>query len=206
MKTLNILVLTLLLGSTALAQRGLFTGITWSMGFPTANTGEYIDKTSFRGVGLTITKYVEPDFSIGATFSWNVFDELIRGQTETLESGAVTGTQVRYINAFPLLINARHFWGERRGEVHPFIGLNAGMYYIRQRLDIGVWSIENDNWHVGLAPEVGLFIPVGRETYLTVMGRWNYAFDSGTRLGGNPDNSHSYWTIDLGLGSMQGWF
>jgi hypothetical protein len=75
--------------------------------------------------------------------------------------------------AFLPIREARHFWGERRGEVHPFIGLNAGTYYIRQRLDIGVWSIENDNWHVGLAPEFGLFIPVGRETYLTVMGRWN---------------------------------
>ena len=176
------------------------------MGFPGSTMGEYIDKTSFRGFGLTIAKYVQPDLSIGGSFSWNIFDELIRGRTETIENGAVTGTQVRYINSLPLMINARHFWGERRGEVHPFIGLNAGVYYIRQRLDIGVWSIENDNWHVGLAPEFGLYIPVSRETFLTATARWNYAFDAGTRIGGDPDNSYSYWGIDLGIGSIQGWF
>ncbi len=206
MKTLQMLILMLVVSATAMAQRGLYTGITWNMGFPTANTGEYIDKTSFRGFGITIAKYVQPDLSIGGSVSWNVFDQLLRGRTEVLESGAVTGTQVRYINALPILVNARYFWGERRGEVHPFIGFNAGMYYIRQRLDIGVWTLENNNWHVGLAPEFGLYIPVGRETYLTATARWNYAFDAGSRLGGDPDNSYSYWGIDLGIGSVQGWF
>jgi outer membrane protein W len=206
MKTLQLLVMTLTLSAAALAQSGVYTGFTWNMGFPGSTMGEYIDKTSFRGFGLTIAKYVQPDLSIGGSISWNIFDELLRGRTETIENGAVTGTQVRYINSLPLMINARHFWGERRGEVHPFIGLNAGVYYIRQRLDIGVWSIENDNWHVGLAPEFGLYIPVSRETFLTATARWNYAFDAGTRLGGDPDNSYSYWGIDLGIGSIQGWF
>jgi hypothetical protein len=199
--------LTLLLAATAHAQRGVFTGITWNVGFPTDETAKFIEKTSYRGFGIDIRSFSSPSFSFGGNFSWNVFDELLRNNTAVLENGAITGTQVRYVNSMPILLNVSYYMGEkRRGELRLVLGLNAGTYYIRQRLDIGVVSIENDNWHLGVAPEVALWFPIGRETFLTATVRWNYAFDSGTRLGGDPNNNYTYWGLNIGLGSIQGWF
>ena len=206
MKVMKLLMLTLLLAATAYAQRGVFTGITWNIGFPTEETAQYIDATSYRGFGIDIRSFSSPDVSFGGNFSWNIFDELLRNKTALLESGAITGTQVRYINSMPLLLNVSYYPGEkRRGELRLVLGLNAGTYYIRQRLDIGVVSLENSNWHLGVAPEAGLWFPIGRETFLIAMVRYNYAFDSGTWLGGDPNNDYSYWGLNIGIGSIQGW-
>lgn len=206
MKVTKLLMLVFLLSATAYAQRGVFTGLTWNVGIPNQEMGQYIGKTSYRGFGIDIRSFSSPSFSFGGNFSWNIFDELLRGETAVLENGAITGTQVRYINSMPLLLNVSYYPGEkRRGELRLVLGLNAGTYYIRQRLDIGVVSLENSNWHLGVAPEVGLWFPIGRETFLTATVRYNYAFDAGTRLGGDPNNDYSYWGINLGLGSIQGW-
>jgi hypothetical protein len=205
MKVTKLLMLTLLVAATAHAQRGVFTGITWNIGFPNQETAEYIGSTSYRGLGVDIRSFSSPSFSFGGNFSWNVYDELLRGETAVLKGGAITGTQVRYINSMPLLLNASYYPGEkRRGELRFVLGLNAGTYYIRQRLDIGVVSLENSNWHLGVAPELGLWLPIGRETFLTLTARYNYAFDAGTRLNGDPNNDYSYWGINIGIGSVQG--
>ena len=88
-----------------------------------------------------------------------------------------------------------------------FVGLNVGTYYILQRLDMGVYRIDNDNWHFGLAPEAGLIIPVGEDnTSIYLGGRYNYAFDSGTALGGSEDNYYSFWEINIGFAFSSRWF
>ena len=88
-----------------------------------------------------------------------------------------------------------------------FIGLNAGMYYILQRLDVGVYRLDNDNWHFGMAPEAGIIIPFdGDNTAFYVGARYNYAFDSGTTLGGNENNFYSFYEINLGFAFSSRWF
>ena len=65
---------------------------------------------------------------------------------------------------------------------------------------MGVYRIDNDNWHFGIAPEAGLIIPFGDPTAgLYLSGRYNYAFDSGTALGGEENNFYSYWEINVGF-------
>ena len=48
-----------------------------------------------------------------------------------------------------------------------------------ERLEIGIVAIEESSWHFGLAPEVGVMIPVGYYTNFIAGARYNYAFKSG---------------------------
>ncbi len=91
----------------------------------------------------------------------------------------MSGTQIRYINSIPLMLNAHYYIGGKRDQLRPYLGVNVGTYYITQRLDMGVYTLQNDNWHFGIAPEFGFLAEVSRGTYLTASGRYNYAFDSG---------------------------
>ena len=102
--------------------------------------------------------------TLGLSFGWNIFDEKSYEPIDLdygAASGTITGTQVRTINSFPILVGFDHYFG-KQNDMRTFIGVNTGVYYILQRLNIGVYQIDNDNWHFGLAPEGGVVMPYRR--------------------------------------------
>ncbi len=199
MRAFSIIFLVIVLTVGAFAQ-STSTAVTYNVGLPVSKAKNYLDKATFLGFGIELRNNFERNMSFGGSFSWNIFDQLIRDETIILPNAAVTGTQIRYINSFPLMVNAHYYFGDRRFEVTPYAGLNVGMYYIIQRLEIGVRALESSNWHFGVAPEGGFYIPLSRYNFLTMTARYNYAFDSGTALGGNENNFYAYWGFNIGLG------
>jgi outer membrane protein W len=73
---------------------------------------------------------------VGGSFSWNIWSYLT-GETINIENGAVTGTQIRYINSFPFFLNAHYYFGNKAETFRPYFGVNVGAYYILQRYDRG---------------------------------------------------------------------
>jgi len=205
MKLLKALVITALFAATAMAQDAAMTGATWNIGLATGRMSDFLSEPSFGGFGIEGRRFLSDDFSVGASFSWNYWSEMT-GDIIPLKHGALSGTQIRYVNSIPLLLNAHYFIGGRRDQFRPFLGVNVGTYYITQRLDMGVYTLQNDNWHFGLAPEAGFLIEMSRGTYLMATGRYNYAFDAGDTMAGASKNDLSYWGINIGFMWMNAWF
>lgn len=180
-------------------------GITYQMSasssLPTNSDSDvnFIEDYSFRGFGID-ARYVasrDAKYSIGFNVGWNVLNEKndfgSERNTISLGNADVTGTQLRYLNTVPLMANASYYFGSRGG-IRPYVGLNAGTYYIERRVDIGVVGIVEDNWHFGWAPEVGLVVPLGRpEVALLTTIRYNWAFSAG----GTGDQK--YWGFNIGI-------
>jgi hypothetical protein len=111
----------------------------------------------------------------------------------SLPGADISGTQLRYFNAVPLLVNAHYYFGSRGG-IRPYAGLNVGTYWIERRVDIGLSSFKDDNWHLGWAPEAGIIVPLGRpEVALIADVRYNWAFSAG----GTGDQK--YWGFNVGF-------
>jgi outer membrane protein W len=132
---------------------------------------------------------------MGFSFAWNVFDEKTSG-TFTTDNGAITGTARRWVNSLPFLLTC-DFYLNRQNAIKPFIGIGAGAYYIVQRLDVGVWTVEKTNWHFGIAPEVGFQIPLG-DIEGIIAARYNYAFAAGESVTGDAEE-YQYLTGIVGL-------
>jgi outer membrane protein W len=204
MKLLKILVFAALFAGTAMAQNRVLSGMTWNIGIPTGRMANFMDKTSFGGFGIEARNFLSDDFSLGGSLSWNYWSEMT-GETIQLQNGALSGTQIRYVNSFPMMVNAHYYIGDRKDQLRPFLGLNVGAYYILQRLDMGIYTIDVDHWHFGIAPEAGILVEMSRDTYLTAVGRYNYAFSSGDAINGSK-NVVAYWGINVGVSWMTGWF
>ena len=180
-------------------------GITYEMSatssLPTNSDSDvnFIEDYSFRGLGIE-ARYVpsrDANYSFGFNMGWNVLNEKNEFGTErntiSLPNADITGTQLRYFNTVPLLANASYYFGSRGG-IRPYVGVNAGTYYIERRVDIGVVGIVEDNWHFGWAPEVGLVVPLGRpEVALLTTIRYNWAFSAG----GTGDQK--FWGFSIGI-------
>jgi hypothetical protein len=197
--TLLALAMVLVLSGSACAQSygtyypsEFLWGLTWNLGLPTGDTKDYTDYFSLRGIGLEGRKYIKPDLTIGLSFQWQVFWEKVFGTTD--QNGfTVTGNQWRYLNFFPLLVNAYKYWNDY-GDFRPYVGLNTGAYIIENRFEIGGRRIQETNWHFGLAPAVGAQMPAGRLLGFFEV-RYNYAFKSGD----TPDQSYFNFIIGVGL-------
>lgn len=207
MKIKYIIAIIAFVSCNSLAQE-LLTSVTWNVGIPVSKTNEFTTDVTYRGFSFQGRRFFDKANSLGLSFGWNIFDEKNYDPINLdygSGSGTISGTQVRTINSFPILVGFDRFFG-KQNDIRTFIGVNTGVYYILQRLNIGVYEINNDNWHFGIAPEGGVIVPIEGETGLYIGARYNYAFDSGTALGGAENNFYSYWELNLGLSFSSRWF
>ncbi len=188
--------LALLLSSGAQAQQWYW-GMSYGMATPVSDTKDFTNSTSWRNFGLDIMAVVKPNTTVGVSFGWNVFNE-ITPTVSSISGIEIAGTQFRYINSLPILVNVRRFLGTR-GRARPFIGVGVGPHLVKQRVDVGLWTISEDTWHFGVAPEVGLVVPVGSGVHGFVNAKYNYAAPAG-----DPGRKHSYFGLNIGFAWASG--
>jgi opacity protein-like surface antigen len=204
MKKIIYAALLLVMIGVPLHAQDAVTIVDYAISTPTSDIKEFIDKTSFRGIGLDIRKYLGGDnkVSVGGRVAWHVFDS--GGITETISirtdelNGDVNGTQFRYINSFPMMGVVHYYFGEP-GSVNAYVGAGVGVYYIKQRFEIGLLATEANRWQFGFAPEFGVNIPVGSSIAANFNVTYNYAAASGTDISGEKTGSQ-YITFNIGLG------
>ncbi len=200
MKWLYSSILILIITASVSAQS--LGSMTYNMSFPTDKLSDFIDKTSFKGFGLEGRWFQSRNFSFGLSFAWTVFDQRVGDPIQIVQdgvNGTVSGTQIRVVNSIPILATAHYYTGKRRDQFRLYFGAGVGTYYITQRLEIGLVAFESNNWHLGVAPEVGVLLNFSREFTMIVNTKYNYAFSAGTSLGGGDDNTYAYWGINVGF-------
>ncbi len=176
--------------------------LSYNTALPMGKTGDYISNFSWKGFSFEGRSFTNRNWTFGGYFGWNIFDAKITDLVEIDEGDkgiTVKGTQLRYINSFPIMATGHYYMGKRRDSFRPFFGVGIGTYYIIQRFDIGVFRREVSNWHFGLAPEAGVLLALSRSTSLMLSVKYNYAFSAGKAVYGSTDNSQSYLGFNIGL-------
>ncbi len=200
MKKILILI-AVLASTTAFAQRTFWT-FNYSMSFASGEQQEYISDPSFRGFSMDGRGFLTDNISLGGSFSWEVFDEIKRDlpprsiTVADLDNvqGSISGTEYRFINTLPIMVNAHYYLGSD-GAVRPYFGLGIGTSYVDVRTDIGLVSIISKKWGFAVQPEVGVMIPFGLTGVgANVAGRFRYTTKT-------ADNFPiSFFTLALGIG------
>jgi hypothetical protein len=162
--------------------------VTYQLGIPIGNTHTYIQDVAWRGVGVDLQWMVKPTISVGLALGWNVFYENVTTsiQSSSIPGGSgtgtgaltITGNQDRSFNFFPLLADFR-FLPKLKNGTRPFIGAGIGGYITTQYLGIGLYSFQKTAFQFGLAPELGIIIPVESGAAIQLSMRYNMAFAGG---------------------------
>ncbi|MHA2101732.1 MAG: hypothetical protein ACW99A_24050 [Candidatus Kariarchaeaceae archaeon] len=205
MKWIYSSIIILLLTASVSAQS--FGSITYNVAVPTDKLNDYIDQVSWRGFGVEGRWFQSNNLSFGISFGWNVFDQRTNKVILVADGGiggAVSGTQIRNVNSFPILATAHYYIGKKRDAIRYYFGAGVGTYYIKQRLEIGLVAFEADNWHFGLAPEAGILLKLSREATMIFDIKYNYALSAGENIGGSSDNDIQYWGFNIGF-AWQSW-
>lgn len=191
MKYIVTIIIALLISSASYSQ-SLYS-MNYTMSFGSGETADFISSASFRGFTFEGRGFVSDQFSLGGLFTWSTFYEKLAGESYTQGYTTITGTQYRYINAYPILFQAHWYSNDDSFEPRLYLGGGLGPYKIDQRLNAGVWTVQENNWHFGLSPEVGLLVPVSMSTDLNVSFRYHYVFKA------KDTTDHSWFGLSVGF-------
>lgn len=201
MKTTRILLALCLLVIVAVgaaqAQYSNMTSLSYNFMVPTGKTQDFVSEVGWRGLSFEGRRFVDRQFSVGFTFGWQIFSEKSTDPIQ-ITNGTISGTQIRQMNMFPLMVTAHYYFSKDREEIRPYVGTGVGLTYIDQRWDLGVYSLNTYNWHFTLAPEVGAIIPLGDVDGI-IGATYMYGFDSGSTAWGAEDNAQQYVVFKVGL-------
>jgi hypothetical protein len=181
-----------LVASGAFAQ-GALTSLSWDPSFPTGDTGEFIGKLTWRSFGFDVKGFMTPRFTMGVSFDWRLFNEITDELVE-IEDGHVSGSQTRRLYAIPVLITSHYYFGSFRDYPRyiPYIGGGGGAYWIEEKIEIGVYTMQQKAWNFGLCVEIGTLFRFSYG-YGLVRFKYNYAFESGDMA------PLSWWSIGIGF-------
>jgi hypothetical protein len=168
--------------------------ISWNMAIGTFDTFDFASNYSFRGTAIEARFDVAPPISLGLSLGLQVLDEKEMDQVVTNGPATASGTAIRTVNFVPLLLKTVYerelgfadgsfLWGSA----------GIGAVYIQRRSELGLFFNEEDSWHFGLVPEVGIAFPITERTRFFSAVAWNFAFESGAI------ETQSYLNFNLGL-------
>ncbi len=175
MKLISTLILVVVLSFAAFGQEYMTT-LTYNISAPAGETTQFIESPSYLGLSFDGRKFIVPFISVGFYTGWQVFYEQ-SNMPLNVDKGSISGKQYRYINSFPIMLNAHLYIGPDQC-IRPYVGINAGAYFIWKRLNIGVLQAEEKKWVLGFAPEVGMTVPIG-DVHINLGAKYNYALPPG---------------------------
>jgi hypothetical protein len=156
------LIILLFASTSVFSQGGGYWNFQWNMGFPVGGTTDFISQPSFRGFGLEGRGFVTDQLLVGGRIAWNVFyqdDEFTTRQVN--ETTVLHGYSQKYMNAVPLMVTGHYEFNQTGGSVLPYVGVGIGTYYIQTRDFVSIYYVEDNTWHFGFYPEVGIVVPLG---------------------------------------------
>ena len=191
-KGLLIILITVIGSVSAVAQSNHFS-IQYSMGVGTGDLGDFTNKFSFRGAQIEWRKFIDPTVAVGIDVGWNTFFEAMPIETYTQGTASLTGKQYRYQNSFPMMAAGNYYFNPDQ-KLRPFVGLGLGTIYSVRDTQMYVYSIEQDAWHFGMAPQVGILYELGFSTRLYLGLKYNIGFTSG-----DFEATQSYMALNVGF-------
>lgn len=168
------------------------TSLTYSMGFPMGDLGDFIQKTSFRGVTFDYRKMTNISMGVGVSFGWNVFYEERPYDTYTSGTASLSGKQYRYSNHFPMLASFDYFLKPGK-HIDPYVGLGTGVIYTRRNTDMNLYTIEQEAWNFALQPQIGIEIDNSYSSSFTIVLKYYNGFKAG-----DFDKPQSYLALNVG--------
>jgi outer membrane protein W len=151
--------------------------VLYSVGVPMGSLSDHTSQVSGRGMDLEYQKFIKTNISVGVNLGYNVFYEAMPYGSYTSGTATLTGYQYRYNNLFPMLVNGQYHLNSS-GAVKPYVGLGIGTMYSLRNTDMGLWTVEEDNWHFLLSPEAGILFKLSDMASLKLNAKYDNAFST----------------------------
>jgi len=177
--------------AVAYGQQNTF-AIQYDISFGSGDLSDYIGKTSFRGASLDYRHGLNANLSVGVSTAWDVFYENKDYASYSYENKTLSGIQYRYQNQVPILAAATYVFQSDK-PLKPYVDLGVGTMYTERSTEMGMYYVEQTEWHFALKPEVGVMFSLNPGSALKLAVRYYNGFAAGDL------DSQNYFSISTGF-------
>lgn len=171
------------------AQEGSLISINYAPALPLGNTASFVSNFTGRGVSLEYYFMKTKNSGFGIELGTNGFAD--KRVNETLNSGTVsiTGTQFRALSVTSLLPSYIFVIGDN-SKFKPYVAMGAGLVFLTQQADMGIFVQKETTTQIGFRPEVGAMLKVSDYVGIKISTRYaqtlaNNSMDAQSILGFN---------------------
>lgn len=191
MKKIILLALFVVFTMGAKAQ-DYFWALTWDMTLPVGETSDFIEGYQLRGIGVDNRWMYNETYSFGFYLGWQTMYERRDQEIYEGNNGKIQGTQFRYINSLPIVVNG-HYYFNPYDKISVHAGAGLGLYWLEARSEIGLIAVVDKGWRFGFYPEAGIHVKMSRDTKILLNTKYNYV------LGKDGGPNYTYLTFGAGI-------
>jgi len=92
-------------------------------------------------------------------------------------------------------------WRASPGSTRSKPGTSCSIYYVRPLLEIGLSRCTTDDVRFGVAPGLGIALPIRSGVAVVFSTRYDVPFSGGNFLGG--EQSFQHWSLDFGVAYLK---
>ena len=200
MKKLFILIGILAISATATQAQLLHNlyGVSWEVSFPVGKA--FVSNTSFLGGKFEYRHFIKRNISLGATLSWNNYEEYVSRETyeNAEQTQAITSDNQRYVFNLPMTVDGFYYF-EHGKKIRPYFGLGLGAQYSSQAAYFNIFVIEDKNWGFVMRPQLGAYIPFSEFSHNGFVLAAGYNFATNKNESFRFSNMQSFW-VSIGVG------
>jgi len=174
----------------------------WSPAWGLGHFGDFVSDGSYRGFFLNGKGFISENIALGGSFGWSGFYDVKDRATLNFDEvnsinadGAVTGNLTNYYYNIPILVDVSYY-PTINSFIKPYVSFGVGTVYSRLESYIGLVGVYNETWQFQMAPELGTFIPFGKDANIGahIAARYNYITFQDYRFSGI-----SYFQLNIGI-------
>jgi len=170
----NIFLILALLTTYAVANAQSHTSVQYTMGIPFGDLKDHTKNVSGRGVTIEFHGEITTKISLGTSFGYSCFYDRMPYGSYTDGTATISGIQYRYNNMIPMLVNGQYWLTD--GPFKTYVGFGVGTLYNLRNTDMGMYTIEENNWHFLMSPEAGIVFEMNASTGIKLNAKYDSAF------------------------------
>jgi opacity protein-like surface antigen len=152
------------LNAGAQAQHRLMMSVNYSVNVPTGSFADFIENTSFRGWNASVSYRLNQRISLGATTGFQDFYRKTDRQVyKDAEGRDISAVITHSIQTIPFLATVQYGLSPEK-RVQPYAALGAGASLVTRSRYLGQFADNDSKVKLAARPEVGLFIPIKKES------------------------------------------
>ncbi len=169
--------------------------ISYAVATPVARMSKHFSPWSYSGIVGRYCSYARHNLTVGVGMSWISFYGYDDRATQYFPGGAVTAEAMRFYNNFSATINSHYsLIYERNYRI--FAGADAGLYYNSTELRLGHLVKQDDQWTIGISPELGAMRSISKSDRIVLQAVFRYTI---VPFYTEWFNTAQYLSLDCGL-------
>lgn len=156
MKQILILLITVSLGTVALAQQGLSKiSIQHSTHLPIGSVRSFVENISPRGFSADYSYFINNNFSIGFTGGYSDLYQKKDRQTYTFSETDISAVKSHSLQTIPLMLKGSYSKIKEGSLFQPYVGIAAGGNLVNYEEWFGTLVDEKSGLRFTVSPEIG---------------------------------------------------